>query len=348
MCMVIFAPIFAIFAFATCCGYHGQVTIMVHCKNQSAPPSIIHVPVEFPFSFPTMSVRLPSCVRPPGAGATTQPFFIRGSSLLPGAAQMFVAVGVMALLYCVLATVVYIFFQHKYLVDNRGPRVDFAVSIAFAALWLSSSLLWARALSELKSTLVPGTLAAPIAACRSQTSTRCSSEAPPIMPALDVSVVVQWSDRCKLINSSECIPLITGKNSFQVFGLVNFVLWAGNVWFVFKETGWRQPSLRPLLRHTTLRASIATTTRDDQRRPTLGSSPPGSSPSATSPIYNQFDNPCFAPDDSGLSDFAHGGAQDTHSEKELWKAAEPTPGTYRPRVRVPAHSAPAALALHAL
>uniref|UniRef100_UPI00358E60B2 synaptoporin-like isoform X4 n=1 Tax=Myxine glutinosa TaxID=7769 RepID=UPI00358E60B2 len=310
------SKIFAIFAFATCCGYHGQVTIMVHCKNQSAPPSIIHVPVEFPFSFPTMSVRLPSCVRPPGAGATTQPFFIRGSSLLPGAAQMFVA--------------------------------DFAVSIAFAALWLSSSLLWARALSELKSTLVPGTLAAPIAACRSQTSTRCSSEAPPIMPALDVSVVVQWSDRCKLINSSECIPLITGKNSFQVFGLVNFVLWAGNVWFVFKETGWRQPSLRPLLRHTTLRASIATTTRDDQRRPTLGSSPPGSSPSATSPIYNQFDNPCFAPDDSGLSDFAHGGAQDTHSEKELWKAAEPTPGTYRPRVRVPAHSAPAALALHAL
>uniref|UniRef100_UPI00359017E3 synaptoporin-like isoform X5 n=1 Tax=Myxine glutinosa TaxID=7769 RepID=UPI00359017E3 len=183
------SKIFAIFAFATCCGYHGQVTIMVHCKNQSAPPSIIHVPVEFPFSFPTMSVRLPSCVRPPGAGATTQPFFIRGSSLLPGAAQMFVAVGVMALLYCVLATVVYIFFQHKYLVDNRGPRVDFAVSIAFAALWLSSSLLWARALSELKSTLVPGTLAAPIAACRSQTSTRCSSEAPPIMPALDVSVV---------------------------------------------------------------------------------------------------------------------------------------------------------------
>uniref|UniRef100_A0A8C4QPH4 MARVEL domain-containing protein n=1 Tax=Eptatretus burgeri TaxID=7764 RepID=A0A8C4QPH4_EPTBU len=321
MCMVIFAPIFAIFAFATCCGYHGQVTIMVHCKNQSAPPSIVHFPVEFPFSFPTMSVRLPSCVRPPGAGATTQPFFIRGSSLLPEAAQMFVAVGVMALLYCVLATVVYIFFQHKYLVDNRGPRVDFAVSIAFAALWLSSSLLWARALSELKSTLVPGNLAAPIAACRSQTSTRCSSEAPPIMPALDVSVV---------------------------FGLVNFVLWAGNVWFVFKETGWRQPSLRPLLRHTTLRASITTTTRDDQRRPTLSSSPPGSSPSAASPGYNQFDNPCFAPDDSGLSDVTHSSAQDTCSEKELWKVAEPASGTYRPRVRVPAHSAPAALALHAL
>ena len=26
----------------------------------------------------------------------------------------------------------------------------------------------------------------------------------------------------------------------QVFGFLNFVLWAGNIWFVFKETGWHK------------------------------------------------------------------------------------------------------------
>lgn len=28
--------------------------------------------------------------------------------------------------------------------------------------------------------------------------------------------------------------------SLQVFGFLNFVLWAGNIWFVFKETGWHK------------------------------------------------------------------------------------------------------------
>lgn len=30
------------------------------------------------------------------------------------------------------------------------------------------------------------------------------------------------------------------RSDFQVFGYLNFVLWAGNIWFVFKETGWHK------------------------------------------------------------------------------------------------------------
>ena len=40
----------------------------------------------------------------------------------------------------------------------------------------------------------------------------------------------------------------------QVFGFLNFILWAGNIWFVFKETGWHSSSQRylsdPLERHS--------------------------------------------------------------------------------------------------
>lgn len=39
------------------------------------------------------------------------------------AAQFFLTVGVLAFLYSLLATVVYIFYQNKYLKNNRGPLV---------------------------------------------------------------------------------------------------------------------------------------------------------------------------------------------------------------------------------
>lgn len=39
--------------------------------------------------------------------------------------------------------------------------------------------------------------------------------------------------------SNKCSSFI--KTFFpQVFGYLNFVLWAGNIWFVFKETGWHK------------------------------------------------------------------------------------------------------------
>jgi hypothetical protein len=35
-----------------------------------------------------------------------------------------------------------------------------------------------------------------------------------------------------------------GHVSLQVFGFLNLVLWVGNLWFVFKETGWAAPFMR--------------------------------------------------------------------------------------------------------
>lgn len=39
------------------------------------------------------------------------------------AAQFFVTVGVLAFLYSFFATIVYVFYQNKYLKNNRGPLV---------------------------------------------------------------------------------------------------------------------------------------------------------------------------------------------------------------------------------
>lgn len=39
------------------------------------------------------------------------------------AARFFLTVGVLAFLYSLLATIVYVFYQNKYLKNNRGPLV---------------------------------------------------------------------------------------------------------------------------------------------------------------------------------------------------------------------------------
>lgn len=44
---------------------------------------------------------------------------------------------------------------------------------------------------------------------------------------------------CCIKNMSNCVPLC-----FQVFGFLNLILWAGNIWFVFKETGIIAPFMR--------------------------------------------------------------------------------------------------------
>lgn len=47
--------------------------------------------------------------------------------------------------------------------------------------------------------------------------------------------------RPRLLSSSLRLCLVV---CLQVFGFLNFVLWAGNIWFVFKETSWHKGASR--------------------------------------------------------------------------------------------------------
>ncbi|CDQ63885.1 unnamed protein product [Oncorhynchus mykiss] len=131
-------------------------------------------------------------------------------------AQFFVTVAVVAFLYSLLATVVYIYYQNKYREGNRGPLVDFVVTVLFAFMWLVSSCAWAKALSDVKSATDPTQVLLLISACR-RPANRCSASHHPFWSELNTSVA---------------------------FGFVNFILWAGNIWFVFKETGWYKTGQR--------------------------------------------------------------------------------------------------------
>ncbi|KAG7494032.1 synaptoporin-like [Solea senegalensis] len=209
MCMVIFAPIFAICAFATCGGYHGHLQVKVDCADRRQSNLSINIDFNYPFRLQQVHFKATLCET-----KREEVLFLDGDSSL--AAQFFVTVGVFAFLYSLLATVVYVFYQNKYLKNNRGPLVDFIVTVIFSFMWLISSCCWAKALSDIKTATNPTQLLLLISACRAQENT-CTATEEPLWSRLNTSVV---------------------------FGFVNVVLWFGNIWFVFKETGWYKTGQR--------------------------------------------------------------------------------------------------------
>ncbi|NWH56263.1 SYPL1 protein, partial [Geococcyx californianus] len=84
---------------------------------------------------------------------------------------------------------------------------DLAITVIAAFLWLVSTSAWAKALADIKistgASIIPE-----IEFCKAPGST-CHFVSVTSMGALNVSVM---------------------------FGLLNMVLWGGNIWFVYKDT----------------------------------------------------------------------------------------------------------------
>ncbi|NXY91674.1 SYNPR protein, partial [Alcedo cyanopectus] len=87
---------------------------------------------------------------------------------------------------------------------------DLGVTAALAFLWLVASCAWAAALADVKAATSPAGVLAQVGGCQ------------------------RPGTRCRGLES----PHLSGLNTSVVFGFLNLVLWTGNIWFVFKETGW--------------------------------------------------------------------------------------------------------------
>ncbi|XP_075014552.1 synaptoporin isoform X3 [Calonectris borealis] len=201
--------LFAIFAFATCGGYSGGLRLSVDCANKSESDLNIDIAFAYPFRLHQVNFDVPTC-----EGKRREKLSLIGD--FSSSAEFFVTIAVFAFLYSLAATVVYIFFQNKYRENNRGPLIDFIVTVVFSFLWLVSSSAWAKGLSDVKLATDPDEVLLLMSACKQQ-SNKCLPVRSPVMSSLNTSVV---------------------------FGFLNFILWAGNIWFVFKETGWHSSGQR--------------------------------------------------------------------------------------------------------
>lgn len=109
-------------------------------------------------------------------------------------------------------------------------------------MWLVSSCCWAKALSDIKSATSPTEILLLISACRAPEN-RCAATQEPRWSRLNSSVVgFQFASKPHMRPR----PLAPARFpvSLQVFGFANLALWVGNIWFVFKETGWYKTGRR--------------------------------------------------------------------------------------------------------
>ncbi|XP_056338036.1 synaptophysin-like protein 1 [Oenanthe melanoleuca] len=142
---------------------------------------------------------------PKGCGGTWTDAHLMGN--FSSSAQLFVTLAALVFLYCITALVVYIGYNHVYRHNNKVPLTDLAISVLTAFLWLVSTFVWAKALADIKestgASIIPG-----IESCKAP-GTTCHFLSVTSMGSLNVSVV---------------------------FGLLNMILWAGNVWLLYKDT----------------------------------------------------------------------------------------------------------------
>uniref|UniRef100_A0A3B3TMP9 Synaptoporin n=2 Tax=Poecilia TaxID=8080 RepID=A0A3B3TMP9_9TELE len=143
--MCVFLQLFAIFAFATCGGYSGQLRVSVDCMEKASSDLNIGIDFGYPFRLHQVSFEAPMC-----EAMRTERVFLTGD--YSSSAEFFVTIAVFSFLYSLVASVVYVFFLNKYRENSQRPLI--------------------------------------------------------------------------------------------VFGFLNFVLWAGNIWFVFKETSWHKGGSR--------------------------------------------------------------------------------------------------------
>ncbi|KAM7032769.1 synaptophysin-like protein 2 isoform 2-T2 [Acridotheres tristis] len=196
--------LFAIFAFGSCGSFSGETGATVVCDSKGL--TAINIQFGYPFRLYQISFSMPNC-----ENEEVHTLYLVGDFSAP--AEFFVTLGVFSFLYSMAALVLYLRFHSLYTENTKLPFTDFCVTVCFAFFWLVAAAAWGKGLSDVKAATRPSTLIAAMATCQVEGVT-CAAGTTPAMGLANISVL---------------------------FGFLNFLLWAGNCWFVLRET----PLLRP-------------------------------------------------------------------------------------------------------
>lgn len=166
-------------------------------KCPGSPDQAVNPAFGYPFWLPAQPYHVPLC-----NGSVSNETFLQGD--FSSSAEFFVCVGVFGFLYCTATLILYLGYQNVYRQTSRGPIIDLVLTAAFAFLWLVSSSAWGKGLTDVKWATNPEHL---------------------------VTI-----DSCKGVCQPGEFPSMGRLNASVIFGFLNLILWAGNCWFIYKET----------------------------------------------------------------------------------------------------------------
>ncbi|XP_072311009.1 synaptophysin-like protein 1 [Eucyclogobius newberryi] len=193
----------AIFAFGSVGGFSGSNIITLLCgdgRNETLSADF-HYPFRLS-QIPLVPSNTSICNR--SVSAT----YLVGDSA--SASEFFVGTGIVCFLYSMAALLVYLGYMHVYKDSDFGPIFDFLLTAVLVFLWLVCSSAWAKGLQNVKDATNSKGIGDTLALCRGNNVT-CS--------------VTEFANLRSL-------------NFSVVFGYLNMFVWAGNAWFVYKETRW--------------------------------------------------------------------------------------------------------------
>jgi len=207
--------ILSIFAFATTTGHSSSIALQVMCDsvaNSTVKGSKI-VNFDFHYSYDLEE----SCIPTPVCSPPTGQFCLLDGS--ESSAQFYVFVGVIVFLYCLATLGLYVFFDEFYRRNSRVILMDFLVSAVLTFFWLVGSCAWATGVTDVK-----------------------------MYTDFDEGSIYDGIPDCAGKNHF-CQPYQEGNyaslNVSLIFGFLNFMVWIGNLWFLYKETQWFKSQQAP-------------------------------------------------------------------------------------------------------
>ncbi|CAG0904844.1 unnamed protein product [Cyprideis torosa] len=207
-CLQIF---FAIIAFSIVVNYDGSFSIKASCKDGGGPTEV-NFPLHYPFQFDHLSF---------AAKCRNTYLDAHMSGNFASDAKFFVFTGVLSMLLAAGVLVAYLLFDHVYQENRKLVIADFVLAVILAAFWLAGSSAWANGLSGISSVADP----------TEYIGTRNGNE------FCSTAVVESCTPGKEASFSSLTVSVL--------IGFINFILWSGNLWFLYKETPWFKPVADP-------------------------------------------------------------------------------------------------------